>query len=224
MGVKAVIFDMDGLLIDSEPLWRSAEIKVFAEVGLHLTPETCKQTMGLRIDEVVAHWYAKSPWENTSLEDVKDAIFSEFMKEVEAVAKPMEGVLTTLTFFRQKGLKIGLASSSPMILIKKIVEHLNITSFFEVLHSAEDETYGKPHPAVYIATAKDLDVNPQDCIAFEDSFTGMIAALAARMKTIVVPEPENFNQAKFQAAHLKLHSLSQFNETLFEQLNQPNSL
>ncbi|MBT33162.1 MAG: 2-deoxyglucose-6-phosphatase [Thalassobius sp.] len=219
MTLKAAIFDMDGLLVDSEPLWRSSEIRSFATVGVHLTPEVCKQTMGLRIEEAVQHWYNKFPWEGTSIEEVKKDIFDEFMKEVEATAVPMDGVVEILEFFKGKGLKIGLASSSPMLLIKKIVKHLKIDSYFEILHTAEDQKYGKPHPAVYIETAIDLGVKPQECIALEDSFMGMISALAARMKTIVVPEPENFDNPKFGASHIKLASLKEFNEAMYEQLS-----
>ena len=114
MKLKAVIFDMDGLLIDSEPIWRSAEIRSFDKVGLHLTPETCKQTMGLRIDEVIEYWFGKYPWEGMTKEEMCKDILDEFLKDIAQDAQPMEGVLDTLAFFKEKDVKIGLASSSPM--------------------------------------------------------------------------------------------------------------
>ncbi len=220
MKIAAVVFDMDGLLIDSEPIWRSAEIRSFGKVGLHLTPEICKQTMGLRIDEVVEHWYAKHPWEGegASKEEVYQDILEEFIKDL-ADAEAMLGVKEVLEFFKNKSLPIGLASSSPMILIENIVKKLGIKEYFSVLRSAEDEPLGKPHPAVYIKAAQDLGVAPGQCIAFEDSFTGMISALAARMKTIVVPEEENYDLPKFSAAHVKLKSLLEFNDSIFEKLS-----
>ena len=218
MKLKAVIFDMDGLLIDSEPIWRSAEIRSFAKVGLHLTPETCKQTMGLRIDEVIEYWFGKYPWEGMSKEEMCKDILDEFLKDIAQDAQPMEGVLDTLAFFKEKDVKIGLASSSPMLLIENIVKELKISDYFDVLCSAEDEPLGKPHPAVYLKAAAKLGINPYQCLAFEDSVTGMISALAARMKTVVVPEPENYHSPRFGAAHLKLNSLTEFNQAVFEKL------
>jgi sugar-phosphatase len=218
MKVKAVIFDMDGLLIDSEPIWRSAEIRSFSKVGLQLTSEICRQTMGLRIDEVIDFWHDKHPWQGVSKKAVYEDILAEFIEEVVQDAKPMKGVLDTLAFFKEKKLPIGLASSSPMLLIENIVKALDIEHYFDVLRSAEDEPLGKPHPAVYIKAAKDLGIAPYQCLAFEDSFTGMIAALAARMKTVVVPEPENYSSPKFEAAHLKLNSLTEFDKAAFDGL------
>src|SRR5436190_23943557 len=111
--IKAVIFDMDGLLIDSEPYWQKSEIEVFKGLGISLTKEMCMETMGLRIDEVIKHWYDKSPWKTQSFEEVEKKVLSNMRKHIIEDAGPMEGVEYIMNFFQKRKIKMGLASSSP---------------------------------------------------------------------------------------------------------------
>ncbi len=216
--IEAVIFDMDGLLIDSEPLWRQAEITAFGKVGLHLAPQECMQTLGLRIDEAVAFWYQKHPWKGATPGEVEQDIAREFMLLLKQ-AGPMEGVGQTMEFFRQKGLPLGLASSSTLDVIEAVIEKLGIASYFKVVCSAEHEEFGKPHPAVFITTARKLGASPVATLAFEDSFNGLLSAKAARMKTVAVPEAAHYHQTRFDIADVKLRSLAGFTPEVFEQLN-----
>lgn len=217
--VQAVIFDMDGLLIDSEPHWREAEKAVFAPLGLHLTDQQCMQTMGLRIDEVVRHWHQRHPWPSPSLAEVEEDIVQQVQNLIEASGTAMEGVADTLAFFREKGIRLGLASSSKLRLINCVLDKLGIREAFAVVHSAEFEDYGKPHPAIFLTAAQMLQTDPTACLVFEDSFNGLIAAKAARMKTVAVPEGEAFLQTRFDIADLKLRSLREFTPAHFDQLN-----
>jgi sugar-phosphatase len=88
-----------------------------------------------------------------------------------------------------------------------------------VLNSSEKEEYGKPHPGVYLTTAQKLQTDPRNCLAFEDSFNGAIAAKAARMKVVTVPDPADFNDRRFDFSDLKLSSLLEFTEEKFDLLN-----
>lgn len=205
--IKAVIFDMDGLLIDSEPIWRKAQIKGFEEVEVYLTENDCRETMGYRLNEVVELWYARRPWENRSLAEMENRILMLVKHYILEEGKPMPGVLSLLETCMQNGVKIAVASSSPMILIEAVVKILDMEGKFDVLHSAQYEEYGKPHPAVFITAAKMLDVEPRHCLVLEDSFHGVVAALAAKMPVIAVPEPEMILDKRFNAAHLTLNSL-----------------
>ena len=204
---EAVIFDMDGVLIDSEPFWRQVEIKVFATIGLTLTEDDCKQTTGYRFDEVVNHWYYKQPWQGKSKEQIHDEVIDEMVNAIMHQAEPMKGVHEALEFFKSKGLRIALASSSAMRLIKATVAKLNIESYFELLVSAEHELYGKPHPAVFLRTAETMKVRPENCLVIEDSFFGLLAAKSAKMKCAVVPDPAHYHNPKFVIADWKLESL-----------------
>lgn len=203
-----VIYDMDGLLIDSEPFWRQAEIKVFASVGMQLTEEDCKETTGFRFDEVVEHWWHKQPWQGKSKEQIHDEVIDEMENAITHQATGMPGVAASLEFFKNNGLTIALASSSAMRLIKTTVSKLAIEPYFRLLVSAEHETYGKPHPAVFLRTAETLGIRPERCLVLEDSFYGLLAAKAAKMKCMVVPDAAHFNDERWVIADSKVKSLS----------------
>jgi len=205
----AVIYDMDGLIIDSEPFWRLAEMKVFAKVGLLLTEKDCMETTGFRFDEVVEHWYHKQPWAGKSKQQIHDEVLDEMESAITHHAQAMKGVHTSLDFFKSKNIKMAVASSSAMRLIKATVKKLKIEHYFDLLVSAEHETHGKPNPAVFIRTANGLNVRADKCLVLEDSFNGILAAKAAKMKCVAVPYPEDFNNPKLIIADWKLNSLEE---------------
>lgn len=215
---EAIIFDMDGLLIDSEPLWRSAEQRVFATVGIELTDDMCRQTTGLRTDEVVKHWFQYMPWRETSLEDIENAVISEVSTLIARQGCALDGVHYILNLFKQRACPIALASSSPMTQIDAVLTKLEIGEYFQAIVSADDLQYGKPHPAVYISTAKQLGIEATKCLAFEDSIPGLIAAKAARMTAVAIPDENIFEQEKFAIADMKLNSLRDFNESHLQRL------
>ena len=124
-------------------------------------------------------------------------------------AQAMTGVHASLDFFKQQKIKMAVASSSAMRLIKATVKKLKIESYFDLLVSAEHELYGKPHPAVFLRTAEMLGVRPENCLVLEDSFNGLLAAKAAKMKCAIVPYPEDFNNPRFIIADWKLKSLEE---------------
>ena len=216
--IKAVIFDMDGVVIDSEPFWQEAQKEVFKKVDVEITDAMCRQTMGLRIDEVVAHWHRRFPWKGSSLKEIEDQVIQGVIDRVGDRGELLAGVHTAIRFFRNKGLRIALASSSAFRLIHAVLGQFGIHDEFEVIHSAENETHGKPHPAIYLSTAKLLDVEPTACLAIEDSFNGLIAAKAARMRTICIPEKSAWDQTKFDIAEVKLKSLAELSDVIWEQL------
>lgn len=208
--MRAHIFDMDGLLIDSEPFWREAEIKVFKALNIPFTEEMCRETVGMRIDEVVEYWNQKlqlsMPVHQTA-NDIVDELISLVKKNGEA----LPGVLSTLQTLKENDRKMALASSSQMRIIKEVVKKLDIENFFDILHSAEFEKFGKPAPDVFLSTAKELNVSATSCIVYEDSRNGMLAGLSAQMKTIIIPEFPESEQEWFKQAHLKWNSLKEFN-------------
>ncbi|WP_063822253.1 hexitol phosphatase HxpB [Pleurocapsa sp. PCC 7319] len=217
--IKAVIFDMDGLLIDSEPLWQEAEIEIFKQINIMLTPELCLQTKGLRIDEVVDYWYQKLPWANLSPEKVEQLIVAKLIELIHTKGKPLKGVDYAVSFTRQKQVKIALASSSYSKIIQAALHKLNLINAFEEVYSAESEVLGKPHPGVYLTTANKLNVLPQECLAIEDSLNGVLAAKAAQMKCIAIPEPLEYDNPKFAITDVILKSLEEFNDDVWNKIN-----
>lgn len=218
--IKAVIFDMDGLLIDSEPYWKEVEHMVMAEVGIEITIEMQHVTLGLRCDEQIGYWYNRSPWENADFKAMEvryNEIMLDFFKDG---AEMMSGAREALDFFRRKDLPLALASSSTMDLINAFLDKFDLHHYFTVINSAELEKYGKPHPGVYLETARRLNIDPVNCLALEDSFHGLIAAKAAKMKCIAVPAGDFTEDSRFGAADIKLLSLTNLTEEVFNQLNQ----
>lgn len=212
--IDTVIFDMDGVLIDSEPLWKAAEIKVFATIGIDFIKVGGEKTVGLRIDEVVDYWHALYPWKNKTQVEVVDEIMLEMVNGIKANGQPMKGVVELLEFFKSKGMKIGLASSSYQVLIDTSLEKLGIAHFFDATLSAQNCTYGKPHPEVYIEAAKLLNSEPQNCLVIEDSLNGAIAGKAAKMNVVAVPDGTHEITEQLKVADLRVDSLEELLEVL----------
>lgn len=199
---------MDGVLIDSEPLWKIAEVEAFAKVGLDLTHTDCEETVGLRIDEVVKMWHAKVGWTSKTLLEVENDIINTLIREIKHQGRELDGVLNALDKIQESGLKIGLATSSANRVIDAVLEKLGIANYFDVLHSAEHEEYGKPHPAVFMTAAKKLAINPIDCLVIEDSFNGVLAAKSARMKVVAIPEKTHQYDERLKISDKILPSLN----------------
>lgn len=219
MKIDAIIWDMDGVLIDSEPFWQAAEIDVLGSVGLQLTLEDCQQTLGQRIDKVVEYWHTVQPWPMPpTLDDIAQQIVDGVVGCIHHEGEAKAGVFELLAFFKSKQLPMAIASSSHLSLIEAVVAHLDIAAYFSVLHSAEFETYGKPHPAVYLTTADKLGVVPQNCLVIEDSMRGILAAKAAEMCCIAVPDPSLQGDSRLSIADAVLTTLNDFTPTFWEHL------
>lgn len=218
MQLTTVIFDMDGLLIDSEPLWNEAADEIFKQYGLRITTEQYSTTTGMRIKEFVLYWFRLNniPAENAAYAEEK--IIQLVIEKVKTKGKPMQGLEHIFNFFISRKYKIGLASSSPMSLIDVVVDKLGIRTYLNAISSAADLPFGKPHPQVYLDCAAALKSHAHECICFEDSFNGLIAAKAAGMKCVVVPAPHDNGKPRFSAADLKISSLQNFNDLLLHTL------
>jgi mannitol-1-/sugar-/sorbitol-6-/2-deoxyglucose-6-phosphatase len=217
--IKAVIFDFDGIIVDSEPAWAEAEMKVFSSVGIDLTPEMCKQTTGLDTQETVRYWQRFQPWSDKSVFQVFKEIIEEMQGLLLNKVDLKEGFLDVLQLLVDKKLPLSVASSSPLKLITSGLKKFHLFDYFKIINSAENEETGKPHPALFIGTARKLGIDPTCCLVFEDSFNGAIAAKAARMKLVAVPEKQKGKSSHLDFADVKLSSLKDFSEKHFEQLN-----
>ncbi len=208
--IESVIFDMDGLLIDSEPFWAQGEREIFAQLGVDLAIEkTLPDTLGLRIDHVVELWYNASPWQGCSQKEATQRIIDRVIGLVEETRPILPGVQHAMELCRSMNLKIALASASPLYMLEKVLDLLDIRHYFSAVISAADLPLSKPHPEVYLKAAAALGTKPIHCVSLEDSFNGMIAAKAARMRSIVIPDQAHFNDPRFGLADIKLSSLNE---------------
>ena len=205
--INAVISDLDGLLIDSEPLWRKVEQAVFHPLGVPLTEEMCMQTMGMRVDEVVAHWWPRYRWQGPSQQQVAADIVQGIIHAIRTEGRGQPGVDHFARLLAGLQLPQAIASSSAAAIIDAAVEKLGLADTFPIRCSATNEAYGKPHPAVYITAAGLLGVAPSECVALEDSPAGVLAAKAARMRCIAVPDPHIRHRPEYALADVRLDSL-----------------
>ena len=158
--IEAVVFDMDGVLVDSEPIWRAVEREVFAGVGIEVTDEDLFETMGVRVADVVERWHRRSPWDEPSREEVAGSIVDGVAEAIEREGAFNKESIRAIDYVDGLGLRLALASSSPMRLIRAVLPLGGLAERFEVVLSAEDEEQGKPDPAVYLLRRPALRVAP----------------------------------------------------------------
>ena len=218
MHLDTVIFDMDGLLIDSEPLWKEAAEEVLERWQIRLSEEQYHQSTGLGTKPFLEKWM--KPLQPTAqlLATTEDEIVASVVEKVRLKADPLPGVHEIFSLFKSRNFKIGLATSSPFALIRVVTEKLGITNALSAISSGTGLPYSKPHPQVYLNCAIELNSDPTACICFEDSFNGMIAAKAARMVCVVIPAQPFRTETRWDAADLKLNSLLEFTNAALDQL------
>jgi HAD superfamily hydrolase (TIGR01509 family) len=225
----AVILDMDGLLIDTEPTWRAATFSVLAALGVTLSDDDLLSTTGQPIYDLVPLWRRRAGPEGhgagpeghrvepegrraqPSDAEVADLITDRVVAHVIAEGQPMPGVAEAVELCTGLGLSLAIASSSPRRLIDAVCDRLGLGGI-QVRCSAVDEANGKPAPDVYLAAARRLGVAPASCLAIEDSPNGIAAAKAAGMRCVAVPDPLLSTDTGYQQADLVLPSLAMLDE------------
>jgi len=203
----AAIFDMDGLLIDSEPLWQDAEIATYAPWDVPVTRELCRATAGRRIDEVLSLWHESFDWQGPPVDEMVERVLAEVTRLILDKGEALPGVHRTMRLLRDAGLKLAIASSSPPALIEAVVGKLELAALLDLTHSGIHEARGKPDPAVFLTTAERLGVEPERCMVFEDAPAGVAAGKAAGMTVIAVPSVFEPDDPGIQAADRVLNSL-----------------
>ena len=188
---KAVIFDMDGVLVESEAIWKQAEYEVFSSLGVSVTEENSSYTQSLTTKEVTAFWYQKFPWKETPLSEVEEMVVRRVMELILLKDCATLGISAFIKNLKERNFKIGLATNAPEKIIPVVLKKTGTESLFDSVSSADFEEKGKPHPAIYLNTAKKLKVMPEECAVIEDSETGMEAAKKAGMSVIAYTNGNN---------------------------------
>jgi HAD superfamily hydrolase (TIGR01509 family) len=184
---RAAIFDMDGLLIDSEPYWKESEREVFGSVGIDITDDMAAVTAPMTTRQVAEHWYGVRPWTGRTIADMEAAVVARVAEHVRSRGAALPGVREALAFCERRQWRVALASNSPATLCQLVLEVLELAPAFHAVVSADEVERAKPDPSIYRLAARKLDVAPEDCIVFEDSPTGVRAARAAGMCVVAIP-------------------------------------
>ncbi|MCB9045783.1 MAG: hexitol phosphatase HxpB [Chitinophagales bacterium] len=216
--IDTVLFDMDGLLLDTEPLWGESMLRVALKHKIPVTADKFKETTGLRIYEVTDYWAIKYPWQGAAAQLVADEILDDIIELSKQRGRVMPGVIKTLQLLKSNNYKTGLASSSPSRMIDELITHFDLKQYFDVITSADVVELGKPHPAVFLHAAKSLGSDPLNCVVLEDSINGLLAGKSARMKVIMVPDVLHFHKPEFMLGDAKLTSLEEFDLELLKAL------
>lgn len=202
---------MDGLLLDTEPLWTKSMQRISEKHKIPVEPHQFKETTGLKIHEVVAYWAIKYPWQGSSVQEVAEEVIDDIIKLSKQEGRVMPGVISLLNKLQKMNFKLGVATSSPIRMLQELIHYFELQSYFIELSSADTVGLGKPHPAVFLHCAAQMGSNPLSCVVFEDSVNGVIAGKAARMKVIAVPDTLHFEDKRFGIADLKFKSLEEVN-------------
>jgi mannitol-1-/sugar-/sorbitol-6-/2-deoxyglucose-6-phosphatase len=219
--VAAVILDMDGVLIDTEPAWRAAESEVFAGLGVPLSERDLLDSTGQPIEELIPVWRRRSPGASPLTDaEVARRITDQVIAHVMAEGQPMPGVTAAIALFGRYGLRLAIASSSPLRLIDAVCDRLGLDGI-EVRCSAMDEVRGKPAPDVYLTAARRLGVAAVSCLALEDSPPGIASAQAAGMRCVALPDPLLAADPRYREADLVLESLTELDEPALRRLGVP---
>lgn len=217
--IKAVIFDMDGLLIDSEPFWKYSERTVYETVDVFIDDDFLRQVEGLRIDEAIQFVYDRYPFTKKTKIQVETEIIETMRNLILEKGVALPGVYEVLDLLIKTKIPMALASSSAEILIDAVLKKLDLHKYFLITRSGQHEKFGKPHPQIFISAAQALNVLPTECAVFEDSFNGVLAAKAARMHCIAVPDVHRYEDPRLAIADIKLKSLLDFELNLLPNLN-----
>jgi mannitol-1-/sugar-/sorbitol-6-/2-deoxyglucose-6-phosphatase len=219
--VEAVVLDMDGVLVDTEPTWRAAQAAVFAGFGISLSARDLLDSTGQPIEELIPVWRQRSPAGGVGIgltdAELADLVIDQVIAHVKAEGQPMPGVTAAIALFERCGLRLAIASSSPRRLIDAVCDRLGLGGI-DVRCSAMDEARGKPAPDVYLTAARRLGVAAVTCLAVEDSLNGLASARAAGMRCVAVPDPLLAADPRYREADLVLRSLADLDDAALRRL------
>lgn len=212
--IKAVIFDMDGVIVDSEQIWDDAEKHVFSNYGIDITEADQLNTRNMNMRQVSEYWSlkAQSPF---SLEVSEQSVIQHVCQQIQQRPVAMQGALNLLKQIHTMNFPIGLATNAPRPVCHTVLQCLQIETFFSSIQTADDVENTKPHPEIYLKSAHNLNVDPQHCLVFEDSPTGVKAAHAAGMQVIYVNPRRIAETSILSNIHSAISSLEQFSWSKF---------
>lgn len=187
---KAVIFDMDGVLINTEWLWKEVNFSIYKKYDINIDDETYQTVIGRTEDEVFRPFLAKRGLRGKELEEINKKAMRErrelFMEKAKLDLEMFPGAIEKIKELKQKGFKLAIATSSTKELLDLVLKKFNIDLYFIVVIPGDEIANSKPNPEIYLKTIQQLNLKPEECIIIEDSISGIKAAKAAGAFCIAV--------------------------------------
>ncbi|MBR5368010.1 MAG: HAD family phosphatase [Lachnospiraceae bacterium] len=209
-GIRAVIFDLDGTLIDSMWMWKQIDIDYLASKGKPFPPDLQDTISGMSFSETAVYFK-----ETFGIEDDLDTIkkcWNDMAWEMYSTRVTLkEGALEFLKYLKERGIKTGIATSNSNELAFMVTKRLGIDAYIDEIHTACEVEKGKPSPDIYLFVAETLGVDPSECLVFEDVLRGVVAGLRAGMRVCAFYDPASAyeDEEKRKAANCYLHSFKE---------------
>lgn len=220
--LKAVIFDMDGVIVDSEPIFYEVEMNLFKDLGLNISEEEHRGYVGTKTSEMWTELKERFGIQKTvhELIDIETKRYLEYIASMKKF-EPIPGVANLIKELSSNGISLALASSSRIEEISLILKMLKLKDYFGVVVSGDQVTKGKPAPDIFLLAIKKLKVLPEECIVFEDSENGVKAANSAGIKCIGFKGLNSRNQ-NLSSADIVINSFENINYDRLKQLCDKN--
>lgn len=210
--INAVLFDLDGTLVDSMWFWKDIDVEFLSDYGIELPNDLQSDIEGMSFTETAMYFKNRFGFKE-SVDDIK-RIWNDMAYERYTKIIPMkEGALEFLNYLKAKGIKTGIATSNSRELVTGMLHAKNINDLFDIIKTSCDVNAGKPAPDIYLRSAEELNVSPKNCLVFEDIPMGILAGKNANMRVCSVYDDYSKNQESKKRA-LADYYINTFNEVL----------